>query len=84
MKTKEIWLIVKEDTNNESEMIGEFAYSDKAKAITIFEFKLGDLRNSLPKCMIEKSITPTWVEWYDEFGDRYVQLYLTSITLLDY
>lgn len=83
MKTKKIWLIVKEDTNDESATHGEFAYDDKSKAIAIFDFTLTNLRNSLPKDMIEKSVTPTWIEWREEYGERVVQLYLTELTLLE-
>jgi hypothetical protein len=83
MKAKKIWLIVKEDTNNESAMLGKFAYIEKAKAITIFDFTLRKLCNSLPSYMIKKSVTPTWIEWYDKNSERKVKLYLHELTLLE-
>lgn len=83
MKAKKIWLLVKEDTNNESAILGEFAYSDKEKAMAIFDFTLIELCNSLPSYMIKKSVTPTWIEWYDKYSDRKVQLYLNELTLLE-
>ena len=83
MKAKKIWILVKEDTDNESAMQGEFAYSEKEKAIAIFDFTLGELSRSLPPYMIKKSVTPTWIEWYDKYSDRKVQLYLNELTLLE-
>ena len=83
MKPNKIWLLVKEDTNNESAMLGEFAYSTKDSAKVIFDYTKQELGASLPPYMIKKSISPYAVEWYDKNGDRKVQLYVIELTLLE-
>lgn len=83
MKAKKIWLIVKEDTNNESAMLGEFAYDSKEKAKTIFDYIYEELGRSLPPYLIRKNISPYCIEWYDKNGERKVQLYMCELTLLE-
>lgn len=83
MKAKEIFLLVKEDTNNESAMLGEFAYDTKEKVEAIFDYTAQELGISIPSYMIKKSISPYAIEWYDKNGDRKVKLYVYKMLLLE-